>query len=346
MSRPFILDMETSDPDDFLTLLLLLGHPQVDLRAVTITPGTKEQVGLVRQALAWFKRTDIRVGAHNIDHDKDCVSGWHYKAFPQLRKVLSDEAEVGWKVLDAVLGSNTTMVCGAALKNLGGLLGQLRLHDRTPDYGRLYIQGGFAGEGVVPPEKQLEKFKGKATCPTFNLNGDVPSAHLVLEHRGWFSDLRFVSKNVCHGVVYDEGMHEVVKGVLAAGCEHDLCNCECHNPGSQMMHIMACCDACPLCGQNTAGLTRYPDASDPHRLSLFLIRGGMGHYLQRHTGGKAFHDPLAACCAINPEIGEWAEVELYRERGEWGSFLYAGSGVKIIVGYNPEKFLETLLGGA
>ena len=33
-----IWDMETGDPDDFLTLVLLAGHPRVDLKAVTITP--------------------------------------------------------------------------------------------------------------------------------------------------------------------------------------------------------------------------------------------------------------------------------------------------------------------
>ena len=32
-----VWDMETGDPDDFLTLLLLLGHPQVNLKAVTVT---------------------------------------------------------------------------------------------------------------------------------------------------------------------------------------------------------------------------------------------------------------------------------------------------------------------
>lgn len=42
-----VWDMETSDPDDFFTLLLLLGHPLVNLKGVTITPGTPEQVGVV-----------------------------------------------------------------------------------------------------------------------------------------------------------------------------------------------------------------------------------------------------------------------------------------------------------
>ena len=48
-----VWDMETMDPDDYLTLLLLLGHPQVNLKAVTITPGSQHQVGFVRAALAW-----------------------------------------------------------------------------------------------------------------------------------------------------------------------------------------------------------------------------------------------------------------------------------------------------
>ena len=62
-----VWDMETGDPDDFLTLLLLLGHPDVNLKGITITPGTPEQVGVVRHALALFER-DLPVGSFAIDH--------------------------------------------------------------------------------------------------------------------------------------------------------------------------------------------------------------------------------------------------------------------------------------
>jgi len=74
---PMVWDMETGDPDDFLTLLLLLDHPAVELRAVTITPGALDQVGLVRRALSWFERTDVPVGAGPADASKRAVSGWH-----------------------------------------------------------------------------------------------------------------------------------------------------------------------------------------------------------------------------------------------------------------------------
>jgi pyrimidine-specific ribonucleoside hydrolase len=41
-------DMETSDPDDVFTLCLLAHHPCVNLVSVTVTPGSKHQIGLVK----------------------------------------------------------------------------------------------------------------------------------------------------------------------------------------------------------------------------------------------------------------------------------------------------------
>ena len=106
---------------------------------------------------------------------------------------------------------------------------------------------------------------------------------------------RFVSKNVCHGVVYDRAFHEQVGAVK--------------------------------------------DGS----LSLTLIWKSMDDYLRKRPGGKKLHDPLAACCAIDESIGEWAEVELFRERNEWGARLSPGSGTWIITGYHHDRFLRTFL---
>jgi inosine-uridine nucleoside N-ribohydrolase len=301
-----VWDMETGDPDDFLTLLLLLGHPEVNLKAVTVTPGTPAQIGLVRKALSWFGRS-IPVGAHNIDHQtpsakeakkaeetdkakeggaKDgSVSGWHYKAYGDAPH--SRDAARGGEVLREVCDDATTLITGAPLKNLGAAmkLDGFRV-------GRVVVQGGFAGEGVVPRERQLAKFRGMTTCPTYNLNGDPRSALAMLGYAG-IGTRRFVSKNVCHGVVYDEAWHTRV-GVLK-------------------------------------------DASR----SLGLIWQGMDYYLQKSPEGKKLHDPLAACCAINESIGTWAEVEIYREKGLWGSRLSPGSNTWIITDYDRERFIQT-----
>lgn len=204
-----VWDMETGDPDDFLTLLLLLGHPLVNLKAVTVTPGTPDQIGLVRHALSWFS-LNIPVGAFNIEHDKVCVSKWHYKAYGQISA--SRDAEPGDQVLLQYCDDTTTLITGGPLKNLGAALELAKVTGREFKLGRLVAQGGFAGEGVIPSDKQLDKFKGEQTCPTYNLNGDRKSALAVLEYSG-IQIRRFVSKNVCHHVYYDQELHEYIRAI-------------------------------------------------------------------------------------------------------------------------------------
>lgn len=297
--RRFLLDMETSDPDDFLTLLLLLAHPEVDLVAVTVTPGTREQLGLVRWALAAVGCEGVALGAFDPDRDKRCVSQWHYNAY-NLSPIDAEPDALGHVVMARHFTEDSTLVTGAALKNLGKLLST---EDPSQVLGRLVVQGGFAGEGVVPAERQLPKFRGLVTAPSFNLNGDPQSVLHTLEQRARFRDLRFVSKNVCHGVIYDRALHIRVIEALAQMA-----------PGSRRHRCWS------------------------------LIVSGMAHYLRKNPDGKAFHDPLAACCAIDETIASWAEVEIYRERGQWGSRLAAGSGVHIIVDIDRERFIETMLG--
>jgi len=64
------------------------------------------------------------------------------------------------------------------------------------------------------------------------------------------------------------------------------------------------------------------------------------------TYGKKLHDPLAACCAIDLEIGTWRSVEMFRERGQWGSRLSPGSNTRIIIDYDHERFIDVLCGAA
>lgn len=282
--------METGDPDDFLTLLLLAGHPRVELRAVTVTPGTPAQVGLVRAALSWFE-LDIPVGAYNLDHDPECVSKWHYRVYGQVPP--SRDAEPGPELLLRLCDQRTTLITGAPLKNLGAAIALGEQRNTPFVLGRLFAQGGFAGQGVVPEAQQLAKFRGKQVVPTYNLNGAPKEALRTLAHTGILGRW-FVSKNVCHGVYYNAQMHHYIAG---------------------------------------------------RRLrsrSLDLIYKGMDAYLRRKPAGKKFHDPLAACCAITPEIGTWAEVELFRQHGGWGSRRRPGTNTRIIVDYDHERFVATL----
>ena len=46
---PLVLDLETGDPDDIMTLMLAACHPGVQLKAVTVTPGSLEQLQVPAQ---------------------------------------------------------------------------------------------------------------------------------------------------------------------------------------------------------------------------------------------------------------------------------------------------------
>src|SRR5260221_13901489 len=71
-------DCETQDPDDMMTLCLLATHPKVNLRSITITPGSDYQVGVVRHILNMLGRNDVPIGVYRPGYEKVCVSEFHY----------------------------------------------------------------------------------------------------------------------------------------------------------------------------------------------------------------------------------------------------------------------------
>lgn len=204
-----LYEMETSDPDDFLTLCWLLDHPAVHLVGVCMTPGSKAQVQLARWAANQCGRADLPIGSFNIDHAKDCVSGWHYKVYgDEVKKTAPTGTRYGPELILQLAHRHPdlTVLTGSPPKNLGTahqLYGELRLD-------RWVCQGGFAGDPVVPPEHRLEKFAGRETCATFNLGG-APKLALPLIASEHIRRRVFVSKNVCHGVKWTKTMAQDVR---------------------------------------------------------------------------------------------------------------------------------------
>jgi pyrimidine-specific ribonucleoside hydrolase len=75
---------------------------------------------------------------------------------------------------------------------------------------------------------------------------------------------------------------------------------------------------------------------------LDLVFEGMSLYLDKKPEGKKLHDPLALAVAINPTVCELRRVEVYRERGEWGSRLKPESDTQISVAVHRERFFDVL----
>lgn len=282
---PIVFDMETRDPDDVFTLCALATHPWARLVAVTVTPGSDEQIGVVKHVLRRLG-VDVPVGAYRPGRQAGSVSPFHEQWLGKVPSQKPDEQ--GWRLLRETLAAGTTLLTGGPPHNPGALLAE------EPGFAitRWVAQGGFAGEPVVPPERQLPKFQGRRTCATFNFGG-APEAALRLLATPGIGRRVLVSKNVCHGVVYDAEMHVAVSA-----------------------------------RRLTAGLE--------------AVREGMELYLRERPAGKMFHDPLAAAVALDEDVCGYAEVEVYRETGQWGALPAAGSGTWISVGVDRERFLDVL----
>jgi pyrimidine-specific ribonucleoside hydrolase len=298
---PYVFDMETGDPDDVLTLLFLASHPDVELRAVTITPGNQEQVALVRWLLQQLNLRNVRIGAQDWPANATKpinLAAKFYGSFGRSRDG-EPKCERADQVLLECCDESVTLVTGAALHNLGGAL-------KMPGFclGRWVAQGGFAGEGVVPPDKQMDKFKGKRTCPTWNFGGNIPAAQASLASTAIDRKI-CVSKNVCHSVVYDDQFHMALKAAVAM---------------------------------------EAADAPKGRRAMAFeMIYDAMDQYLRHKPGGKKLHDPLALATAFDESVCELAEVELFCQKGQWGSRLQPGSRTWISVAYDALKFENALL---
>jgi hypothetical protein len=110
MAIPIALDMETGDPDDVFTLCALATHPWARLVAVTVMPGSDEQVGIVKHLLGRLGVT-VPVGAYRPGSDAKPVSGFHRR---WLGKVPPREPDAeAWQLLqDTFATKDATLLTG------------------------------------------------------------------------------------------------------------------------------------------------------------------------------------------------------------------------------------------
>jgi inosine-uridine nucleoside N-ribohydrolase len=71
--------------------------------------------------------------------------------------------------------------------------------------------GGFAGQQVVPEQHILKKFKGLDTCASANFGNSKTVSTLLTSPK--IRERVLISKNVCHGVVYNKTMHTYVDAI-------------------------------------------------------------------------------------------------------------------------------------
>lgn len=199
---PFHFDMETADPDDSMTLAILATHPKVHLASVSVHPGGTDQIGFVRHILRILDREDVCIGAGTPKSIASRVSGFYRDWVGNFEHSEADDTAANIMAETLLQFPDCTLLTGAALTNPHALF------ETGVFFDRWFCQGGFAGDNIVPKEHRLEKFDGKHTCATFNLNGNPLAAEALFSIP--MSERRMISKNVCHGAIFTKADAELL----------------------------------------------------------------------------------------------------------------------------------------
>lgn len=194
-----IFDMETGDPDDLITLLMLLNNPDINLKAVTCYEGSPVQIGLIEHVISLSEK-NIPVAGWNSENKElnnyyaEVVGTWK----PSFAKINPVE------LLTKELTEDTYLLTGAPLTNIAAFLN--KNPDRVIEY--MTTQGGYLGD-LVPEEKRLEKFKNRKSIRTYNLTSDTDAFNTV-NYSTQIVDLTYVTKDLCHGFLYLPEIHDKI----------------------------------------------------------------------------------------------------------------------------------------
>lgn len=198
-----LFDMETGDPDDLITLLMLLSNPDVDLKAVTCWQGSAIQIGLIKHVLelAGLEST-VLVGGENKQEPQE-LSPYYTRVVGKWKPQTAqyNATEVFAKVLKQYPDVN--ILTGAPLTNVAEFL-----NNNKDDLliKRVVTQGGFLGSIVENP---LRKFEGVNAIRSYNLSSDTSAFDVVNDSKN-ITDLTFVTKDFCHGFMYTSQIHKEI----------------------------------------------------------------------------------------------------------------------------------------
>lgn len=210
--KPLIVETDIGhDPDDFFALCYL-HSAGYDIKAILTSVGQPFQVALVKM---FCKEVglDIPVGVARTEHPKpESASGFHLHVLNKYQYPKEWESDgLGKDIIKDVLKESPDcdfFVCGPA-KSVGAFVKE----NPSTDIGLITFQGGFLGYGLHACRvEELPKFVGKTTVPTFNLNGAKKETLDIIDSPS-VKALKFVSKNVCHTVVYNKERHAFMKQV-------------------------------------------------------------------------------------------------------------------------------------
>lgn len=203
---PLVIETDLGhDPDDFMAICYLVSAG-VDIKSIFITPGDPDQIA-IGKFLVDYLGINAKVYASMPDRNKCSSGGVHIKILQKYGYPLVDTPDDFSKAYDSIINSppqTEFFVIGPPTA-----LGTFFEKNIYMWWKRLVMQGGFIAydEHNLPCEK-LDKFMGKTTVPSFNPGGAIKQTLTILQTP--IRERKFVSKNLCHTIVYDKNIHELI----------------------------------------------------------------------------------------------------------------------------------------
>lgn len=196
------------DPDDFFALCYF-HSAGINIRSILVTIGHPFQIEITR-FFCDYLGLNIPIGTATLEKTELKTGGvnFHGKLLDHFMYRNSKPADgLGKDVIQSVLNDYPDcefFVCGPP-KSFGAFI-----IDTNRIINNVTIQGGFLSYSLYEPKQKLEKFKGCLEVPTYNLNGAKKEAQEIVDSSK-IKNLRFVSKNICHTVIYDRSRHQMLK---------------------------------------------------------------------------------------------------------------------------------------
>lgn len=227
-SKNIILESDLGhDPDDCFAICYLQSVG-VNIRAIVVAEGDPHQVTLAKMFCKEFG-LDIPVGAVSLERadpkvyegsfegaDVQSYVDFHHRLLKHYGYSSYQKADgLGYEIIKETYSKypdSEFFIIGPA-KNTGKFIDVYGESLRNCPIKQVTFQGGFLGYDLHKyPCKRLPKFAGKVTCPTWNLNGAIKQTQSIIDCPH-IDNIRFISKNVCHGIIYDKNIHDLVKAV-------------------------------------------------------------------------------------------------------------------------------------
>ena len=184
------------DPDDFFTICYLVAAG-VNVRAIIISPGDKDQLAIAR-LLCKELSLNIPIG-YSKQSNKYSTGGMHQE---MLRLYGHSKDGVGDGFGKDIIKETLKKYPESHIFVIGPPNSTGRFLEENNTYiSKLTMQGGFLSYDLHPYAKnKLEKFAGKTFVPTFNMNGDPNGTKAIMKAN--IGERRFCGKNVCHNVFF------------------------------------------------------------------------------------------------------------------------------------------------